>query len=209
MWITPLCSAKKMNKNLFFTADSHFGHHNVIRYCNRPYENAAEMNEKLINNWNSVVPPKGTVYHLGDFFMGNSIFWEPVLNRLNGEIHLVKGNHDKKVLKEPFTSRFASVNDYAEIFVNDKDAPMKRFHIVMMHFPILSWNGSNHGSWHLHGHSHANQSIMAANANVKRLDVGVDNPLCGYSPFSFNQIKEIMESKTHLHNRHGDSTEYE
>ena len=63
----------KFNKDkLFFTSDPHFGHTNIIKYCNRPYENAKEMNESLIENWNRVVPEDGVVFCLGDFAMNTS-----------------------------------------------------------------------------------------------------------------------------------------
>ena len=86
---------------IFFTSDSHFGHARIIELCRRPFSDVNEMNEVLIQRWNSVVGPGDTVYHLGDFFMGPK---ETVLlrKRLNGRIVLIKGNHDKKdsLLKE-------------------------------------------------------------------------------------------------------------
>jgi len=80
---------------VFFTSDSHFGHARIIELSARPFANVEEMNEALIQKWNSVVGPEDTVYHLGDFFMGPP---ETALlrKRLNGKIILVKGNHDKK-----------------------------------------------------------------------------------------------------------------
>ena len=86
---------------IFFTSDSHFGHARIIELCRRPFSDVNEMNEVLIQRWNSVVGPGDTVYHLGDFFMGpkETVF---LRKRLNGRIVLIKGNHDKKdsLLKE-------------------------------------------------------------------------------------------------------------
>ena len=86
---------------IFFTSDSHFGHARIIELCRRPFSDVNEMNEVLIQRWNSVVGPGNTVYHLGDFFMGpkETVF---LRKRLNGRIVLIKGNHDKKdsLLKE-------------------------------------------------------------------------------------------------------------
>lgn len=78
---------------LWFTSDTHFYHTNIIQYCNRPYSSVEEMNEALVTNWNEVVAPTDTVYHLGDF----SLAARPVelfTPRLNGTKILVPGNHD-------------------------------------------------------------------------------------------------------------------
>ena len=81
----------------WFTADTHFGHENIIKYCNRPFKDADEMNDVLINNWNEQVVEDDTIFHLGDlcfkkFHRGKDI----VTEELNGNIILIKGNHDKK-----------------------------------------------------------------------------------------------------------------
>ena len=51
--------------NVFFTSDTHFDHANVIKYCNRPFRNKHEMNEAMIQNWNSVVKPGDTIIASG------------------------------------------------------------------------------------------------------------------------------------------------
>ena len=55
----------------YFIADTHFNHKNILKYCNRPFSNVKEMNEKLIENWNNTVKKDDVVYMLGDFCMGN------------------------------------------------------------------------------------------------------------------------------------------
>ena len=81
---------------VYFTSDTHFGHENIIKWCRRPYSSVEEMNEKLIENWNSVVGPDDIVFHLGDFAFGGSGLWKEVLSRLNGKKYLIIGNHDEK-----------------------------------------------------------------------------------------------------------------
>ena len=81
----------------FYTADTHFMHENIIIYCNRPWKNVKDMNNQLIKNWNSVVGKNDDIYILGDFFMAgkqqaNTI--SHIINRLNGNKHLLLGNHD-------------------------------------------------------------------------------------------------------------------
>jgi calcineurin-like phosphoesterase family protein len=79
---------------IFLTSDSHFGHFNVIKYCNRPFTTVEEMNEALIANWNAVVGQEDIVFHLGDFSF-HERYVEEFLSRLNGYKFLILGNHDK------------------------------------------------------------------------------------------------------------------
>ena len=81
---------------VFFTSDTHFGHKNIIKYCNRPFSDIDEMNKVLINNWNKVVSEGDIVFHLGDFAFGGFPLWESIRSRLNGSIYLIRGNHDFK-----------------------------------------------------------------------------------------------------------------
>ena len=67
----PLVTKYGVLMTIWLTADTHFFHHNVIRYCNRPYENVDQMNESLIETWNECIKPDDLVYHLGDFGFGN------------------------------------------------------------------------------------------------------------------------------------------
>ena len=77
----------------FFTSDTHFNHANIIKFCNRPFKDVEQMNETLIANWNRVIGPNDTVFHLGDFCLGGAAEWTKVLDRLNGKIYLIMGNH--------------------------------------------------------------------------------------------------------------------
>lgn len=79
----------------FVTSDTHFFHKNIIKHCSRPFDTVSKMNNVLINNWNSVVAPEDIVYVLGDFIWGNDkTCIEPLVDKLNGQIHLILGNHD-------------------------------------------------------------------------------------------------------------------
>ena len=79
---------------IFFTSDLHLNHTNIIKYCNRPFNDVDHMNQTLIHNWNQVVSNKDEVYVLGDFCMGQPHQWSGLVNQLNGTIHLILGNHD-------------------------------------------------------------------------------------------------------------------
>lgn len=94
---------------VYFTSDTHFNHANIIGFCSRPFKNVNEMNETLIANWNRVVGVDDIVFHLGDFCLGGSAEWTNVLNRLNGKIYLIVGNHDMKNLRQSYYDRFEEI----------------------------------------------------------------------------------------------------
>ena len=81
---------------IWFTSDTHWNHANIIKYCKRPFANVEEMDDALISNWNAVVDKGDHVYHLGDFCWGKRDGWIKYLKLLNGNIHIIKGNHDLK-----------------------------------------------------------------------------------------------------------------
>lgn len=84
-----------MSREIFVISDTHFGHQNIIKYCNRPYRNYLLMDQDIVERWNSVVKPEDIVYHLGDVYMQCSKgYIENILGRLNGRKRLVLGNHD-------------------------------------------------------------------------------------------------------------------
>ena len=80
--------------NVFFTSDTHFCHERVIDFVKRPFKDIEEMNDALVKNWNQRVKPEDSVFHLGDFVWGDKRFDE-FMERLNGHIILVTGNHDR------------------------------------------------------------------------------------------------------------------
>lgn len=162
--------------NIFFTSDTHFGHFNIIKYCNRPFKTLEEMNETLIQNWNNVVKPKDTIYHLGDFSFGNSIFFT---KRLNGIKILVEGNHDFNANAH---YEWDTVYTYRVLRFN------KIFPLVLMHYPLLEWDGAYRGAIHLHGHIHSKNTEKPL---VRRLDVGVDGH--NYTPWSLDEILSLMK----------------
>jgi calcineurin-like phosphoesterase family protein len=140
-----------MSKNYWFTSDTHFFHENIIMYCARPFSCAEEMNEVLVDNWNKVVRPGDTVYHLGDVAMGGKEAYDgigPLLSRLNGSKRLIVGNHDDI----PFLSKggwFKKVSMWR--VWNDK--PLLFTHVPVhessIHERILDAGGMN-----IHGHTH-------------------------------------------------------
>ena len=81
---------------IYFIADTHFNHKNIIEYCNRPFKDTNKMNEYIIQKWNSVVKENDIVYHLGDVEFGTTEMLKDLICRLNGTKILLRGNHDFK-----------------------------------------------------------------------------------------------------------------
>ncbi|HHG83348.1 MAG TPA: phosphoesterase [Bacteroidetes bacterium] len=178
-------------QTIWFTADTHFGHKNIIRYTDRPYASVTAMDEALIANWNARIGPEDDVYHLGDFALCEPNALRAILDQLNGRIHLIVGNHERAALKMP--ERFVWVKDYFELVVKDQDGQDlrggKRL-ICLMHYAMRVWNGSHSGSWHLYGHSHG---TLPEDPTARTFDVGVD---ChNYSPINYEEVKAIMSQK--------------
>ena len=120
-------------KKLFFTSDTHFFHGRIIELCNRPFHSVEEMNEALITNWNRVVPRDGVVFHLGDFAFGGPDEWNSILDRLNGEIHLILGNHDMRMARTEVMDRFSEVTLQKIISVDGRN-------ILLNHYPFLYYS---------------------------------------------------------------------
>jgi calcineurin-like phosphoesterase family protein len=160
--------------DIFFTADTHFGHKNILRHCNRPFESIEEHDEALIVQWNALVKPNDWVFHLGDIaFRGQKERTTQTLRRLNGKIHLIIGNHDKDVLKHS-SSRFVWTKDVYFLKLDGKQ-------IFLSHYPHRSWPSSARGSWHLFGHCHGNLP-----PHYLSMDVGVD--VWGFYPISYSRV---------------------
>ena len=178
--------------NYWFISDTHFYHTNVIKFCNRPFKTMEEMNETMIRNWNERVKPGDLVYHVGDFalMLRTDEQLDNLVRRLNGQIHLVRGNHDHKRTRK--CKKFASVQDYLEIKIGEQ-------RIVLCHYAFRVWNKSHYSSWNLHGHSHGS---LPRNYDQKQLDVGVD--CWDYRPISFDEVtKEMKKHKSVSVDHHG------
>jgi len=100
----------------YFTSDTHFGHTNIIKYCNRPFKDAGEMDRFIITEWNKIVTPDDTVYHMGDVAFTSPERLKHILANLNGYKILVLGNHDRAGAKM-FEYGFAEVHPNIRGFV--------------------------------------------------------------------------------------------
>lgn len=171
---------------IWLYSDPHFNHARIVELCGRPFKDVYEMNNTLIANYNAVVKPDDEVYFLGDAAWKDVIQAKRTMNSLvPSKRYLLKGNHDHKNVKDPmFAACFEWIKDYHELTYNGQL-------YVMSHYPFHSWRNSGRGSICLHGHCHN----KIDNEGWYRMDVGVDNPICGFAPISIERVEAIMKAK--------------
>lgn len=174
--------------NIFLTSDSHFSHKGIVKFLRddgtkeRPWDNTEEMDEALVQNWNSVVRPKDTVYHLGDVVINRSALG--IVSRLNGTKVLIQGNHDVFRLSE-YLEHFKSLHPYKVL-----DGFLLS-HIPIHPCSIERWKGNIHG--HLHSR---NVMIEEYNSWTGETELVKDERyLCVsveqtcYTPISLEEVK--------------------
>lgn len=160
--------------NIFVTSDTHFGHNRDFVWKARGFESVEEMNQAIVQRWNSVVAFEDTVYHLGDVMLGgdNTAGLE-LLKQLNGTIHIIAGNHDTptriKLYQEAgFTVEYATVLKY------------KKYSFYLSHYPTITDNGEitslRQGMCNLFGHTHQESNFY--NQNPLMYHVGMDSHDC-------------------------------
>ena len=154
----------------FFTADEHYGHTNIIRYCNRPFGSIDEMNRELIKRHNEVVCKDDRVVHAGDFTLHNRKTAHLYISQFNGQHIFLSGSHDRWLKGERFIWEKKIEGQY----------------VIVCHYAMRTWPKSHYGSWQLYGHSHGKLTPERF-----QYDIGVDNN--DFYPVSFEQLKRILE----------------
>ena len=163
-------------KQIFVTADHHFYHENIIKYCNRPFESAEEMNQYMIRKWNRVVSKKDIVYHLGDFALARNLDQVKIIkDQLKGKIILIPGNHDN-------ISRLRK----SGIIVSNADTIIIG-NLILSHRPL---ENVENGFVNVHGHIHEKSTYG------RRINASVD--VTDFEPKSiekyFEEAKKILTS---------------
>lgn len=172
----------------YYIADTHFGHENIIRLSNRPFQSVGEMDEAMIHNWNKVVKPTDDVYILGDLaYKGKDP--DSYIRKLNGRKHLITGNHDGRITGNPDCRKlFVEIRDLKTITDGDQK-------IVLCHYPMAEWDGYFRGVLHFYGHIHnnyGNQSTRYMEDLPNAYNVGVDMPYMDFTP---RTMKEVLMGK--------------
>lgn len=186
----------------YYISDLHFGHKNILRFDNRPYNTTEEMELDLISRWNKQVSNADHVYVLGDFLWKvGSDEWIRILNKLNGNIHLILGNHDPEHYSTGVQKRLSEICHYKEVTETVDSRP---YRLILSHFAILSYYGSCYdNTFHLHGHTHVTQeqtlvedfAQLAKSKNPatfnnlgQMINVGCMMPYMNYTPQTFEYL---------------------
>ena len=175
----------------FIGSDLHFNHKNILQYNKssraggqdplvlseaEQWDLVDKMNESIIEKWNHKVRENDHVFLLGDLCMGQGNKMVDILRRLNGYKTLIKGNHDRTLMKLPEFQNdqsrleigFTSVHDYLCC------TPFKGGDVVMSHFPMSNWDGESRGSVAFHGHCHGTRPDINNYETKRIMDVGID-----------------------------------
>ena len=147
--------------NVFLTSDTHFGHKNICVFENydgspvRPWDNVEEMDEEMVKRWNETVGPKDKVYHLGDVVINRKSL--SIMERLNGDKVLIKGNHD-----------IFKLTDYTKYFRD-----IRGYHVmnglILSHIPISKDSLARFGC-NIHGHTHGNRVMRPSEKAFNYID---------------------------------------
>lgn len=183
----------------FYIADLHFGHKNALSFDNRPFT-SVEVNDRfIIKRWNETVNIDDDVYILGDISWYNVTRTINILNQLNGNKHLIVGNHDSTFLKnKEFRECFVEICDYKEVYLNKDES------IVLCHYPIPCFKNHYYGWYHLYGHVHTGweynmmkhikqEMTDLYNVPCRMYNVGCMVPYMNYTPLPLEKIIEGAE----------------
>ena len=174
----------------WYTSDLHFNHKNILTIGkSRPFKTIDEMGETFIKNWNNKVLKNDDVYCLGDMFWNmNEYQIQSYMDKLNGNKHLILGNHDR-IEPNIKSNRWVEIVNYKEISDDNN-------RIILFHFPISEWQWYYYNSYHFYGHTHgtfnlAEETLKRKRPNGNCWDVGVDNN--NFEPVSFEEIRQKIE----------------
>ena len=174
----------------FITSDIHFSHRRIMEFCpeSRPFKDVEEMDNKIVEIWNSMIGENDLTYILGDVAFCNAEKAAKLVNRLNGRKILIRGNHDSKTSKDKrFLDCFENIRDYLR-FVHNGQL------IVLFHYPIFEWDQMHRGAIHFHGHLHARPTGVEG----RIFDVAMDGNNC--IPYNMDDlIKEMLNKPIRGH----------
>ena len=144
---------------IWFTSDTHFGHENVLKFTDRPWETIWQMNDAIVDSINGKVAVDDELYILGDFSFKMTAQDAYALRKRIAcrRIHLIPGNHDKDWTQPAVAGAFTVEPPICVLKIDGQK-------IVLSHYPMADWQGMGHGSWHLHGHIHSGEKMSVQNA---------------------------------------------
>lgn len=140
----------------YYIADPHFFHAAMNSEMDRRgFENVEQMNQYMLDKWNQKVRRNDEVVILGDLSWGKAEETNELIDRLNGRLYLIQGNHDRFMKNKDYNaSRFVWIKPYEEMQDNKRK-------VILCHYPIMCYNGQyrvdengNPKVYMLYGHVH-------------------------------------------------------
>lgn len=169
----------------FFTSDLHLGH--KLMADSRKHSSIEEMDSAIIETINSMVKEEDRLFILGDISFHNNKKTAELLSLIRCKnLHLIRGNHDNEKMLSKLENYFIWIKDYYHLKIVENEI---KYYLIMFHYPMIVWDRSHYGSWHLHGHCHGTLEI---GDNSTRMDVGWD---VWKRPITLEDIKRSMNSR--------------
>jgi calcineurin-like phosphoesterase family protein len=194
---------------IFFSSDQHFGHERICELSNRPFCSVTEMNEQIIENYNSKIEKEDEVYFIGDVCLGKISESLKLIKRLNGKKYLISGNHDRT--SKIMSKTLEKVELWEKIY---KEAGFERIqdsltlemtfgNLFLSHFPISGDSQEKdrflqfrpvikENEILIHGHTHSLERVSLTKNLQLQIHVGVD--AWDFFPVSEIEIKNIIRN---------------
>lgn len=177
----------------FYTSDIHAAHSHLALY--RGFVSTEEMEDTIVQNFNSILTKRDTLYHLGDFYWKNDLIGiKKFIARLNfRKLIFLKGNHDKPLIRYMKQTKDSRLELHNDLFLKDGGC-----HLHLYHYPTFDWEGrynTDHNGakyYHLFGHQHRNQNGEPMNLKGA-VNVNVD--MNNYMPLNINDIVDIVKKQ--------------
>lgn len=131
-----MANISESSRNIWVCSDWHFGHQKEFLWKPRGFESVEEMNEAIIERHNSVVAEDDDVYMLGDAVLGDTFAGLRNVNRLNGRLHIILGNHDTDSRAWLYENECDNVVEVAQA----KRLKYHKYHLFLSHYPCLCSN---------------------------------------------------------------------
>lgn len=179
------------SKKTWFTSDLHFGHNREFMYGPRGFSSIIAHDSWIIMNWNMKVKPNDEVYVLGDLMLGNDDWGMRCLSLLNGNIHIIIGNHDSDGRLEKYDQLLSVVSiEYATAFKYGKN------YFYLSHYPTITSNYDDDKPWarrliNLHGHTHSKDKFYNDNPYMYNVSLDAHDNY----PVSIDEIIEDIKQK--------------
>lgn len=177
---------------IWLTSDLHLGHDRQFLWGPRGFQTSLEHDETVVRNWNAVVEPEDDVYVLGDIMLGDNAHGAEYFSKLNGRIHLVRGNHDTDVR---WNQVYPELSNVVEICGWAHMLNYRKYHFYLSHFPTMTGNLEKESlhqmTLNLSGHTHSKDKFYEDRPYMYNVSLDANDNI----PVLLDDIIERMKAK--------------